>query len=329
MRNLRKLLTGLTVPQQYVCVSLEDFHDPLLVFLSAGANVKPLNVSSTHLFLGYKPLLIAVTCSSEDVQSVMQDQVELHFIEKSVFEKQCVTNVFNFRKSALAKVVLKKMFTQTIGKGQLVLYQGSYGEHRFISTFHQFVNRQREKVRKQAPNNVSLPGNLYEQVRIAYAIPRIVSLITLSKDDKMNMFPTDLHGPMGDAFYVSSLRRGGEANDQVEKIGKLALSLMPVNEYRSVYGLGKNHMQKMKSFSTFPVCKRKSRLLHLPLPASVLRYKELELSTSFDAGIHRIHIYKVLHGEKVKEDEDTLAHIHQYYAQWRIDRGIPTEMYLR
>jgi hypothetical protein len=79
-------------------------------------------------------------------------------------------------------------------------------------------------------------------------------------------------------------------------------------------------MQELKSFSAFRLCGRKSKLLHLPLPASVLQYMELELFTSFDAGIHRIHLYRILHTEKVK-DGLTLAHIHQYYAQWRIDHG--------
>jgi flavin reductase (DIM6/NTAB) family NADH-FMN oxidoreductase RutF len=328
MRNLKKLLTGLTVPQQYVCVSLEDLHDPPQVFLSTGANGEPLNVTSNHLFLGYKPLLIGIFCPSSEGFLAMQDHVELRFIQKSVFEKECPANASNCVRSFLAKVDLKKIFSQKLDDSHFVLYQGYYAQHRFISKFHQFINRQREKVRKEAPNNVALPGNLYDQVRIAYAIPRIVSLITLSEGEKMNMFPTDLHGPLGGVFYVSSLRHGGEANKQVEKAKKLVLSFMPVSEYRSVYSLGKNHMRQMKGFSTFRLCGSKSKLLQLPLPASVLRYMELELFTSFDAGIHRIHIYKILHAEKVK-DGATLAHIHQYYAQWRINRRLPLNMHLR
>ncbi|MEX2231750.1 MAG: hypothetical protein WD824_06305, partial [Cyclobacteriaceae bacterium] len=177
-------------------------------------------------------------------------------------------------------------------------------------------------------NNVRLPGNLYDQVRIAYAVPRKIALITVCDGNKMNMFPTDLHGPFGKKFYISSLRKGGKANLQVEQTRKLILSFMPVNEYRAVYALGKNHMKDMKDFDEFSILNEPSAILKLPIPSAALHYKELELIDSFDAGIHRIHFYKNVHNEKITNGL-TLAHIHQYYAQWRIDHKLPVNMRLR
>jgi hypothetical protein len=49
---------------------------------------------------------------------------------------------------------------------------------------------------------------------------------------------------------------------------------------------------------------------------------------SFDAGIHRIHVYENVHEEMVSQGK-TLSHIHQFYAQWRYDRGIQTTWLLR
>jgi hypothetical protein len=324
-RYLKKLLTGLTVPQQYVCLSLEDFSDPLSVFLSGEGLGQSLDVTSHHLFVGYKPLIIAIVFSAGIDTLPGLEQVRLDFVHRE--SKRNSWKVSSDSKNCLATVTARRIFSKSLNHQQIVFYEGDYGSHRFINRFHQLINNLREKLRKDTPNNVSLPGNLYDQVRIAYAVPRIIALISLCQGNKMNMFPTDLHGPAGDAFYISSLRHGGKANSQVEHAGKLVLSFMPVEEYKTVYTLGKNHMQDMQAEDKFPASGR-SAFLNLPIPASVLYYKELELIDSVDAGIHRIHFYKVLHAEKVR-DGQTLAHIHQYYAQWRIDRNLPVNMRLR
>jgi flavin reductase (DIM6/NTAB) family NADH-FMN oxidoreductase RutF len=144
----------------------------------------------------------------------------------------------------------------------------------------------------------------------------------------MNMFPTDLHGPCGDNFYISSLRRGGKANDQVEQSRKVAVSFVPVEQNKSVYSFGKNHMQEMQSFSMFTLSSQSSSSFNIPLPAGTLRYKELEQFSSFDAGIHRIHFYRCVHTAHVQNGR-TLSHIHQYYAQWMSDNRIAVNMYFR
>ena len=62
-----------------------------------------------------------------------------------------------------------------------------------------------------------LPDNLYKQVQIAYSIPRNISLITVGQNDRFNLFPTDLHGPVNEDHYIISLRHEGKACQQVMK----------------------------------------------------------------------------------------------------------------
>src|SRR5690606_31788585 len=143
-----------------------------------------------------------------------------------------------------------------------------------------------------------------------------------------NMFPTELHGPCGDKYYVSSLRHGGKASQHVERTGRLLLAFMPAGDFQLVYGLGKDHMRAPRAYSEVLVLTGSSGTLGLPVPASALRYKELEVIDSFDRGIHRVYMYNVV-GEQFLQQGSTLAHIHQYYAQWRTNRNIPTEIYLR
>ncbi len=318
---MKKLLSGLTIPQQYVCISLEDFRRPLSVFLTGAEGDRHLDVSNTHLFIGYRPLILAIVFADGQEAVSAANIIELSFVDQELDSPEP-------NRACVARLQARKIRTRAVGRHTIVFYEGTHGGHRFISGFHQFINNQRERLRRDAPGNVSLPGNLHDQVRIAYSVPRIIALITISEGGLMNMFPTDLHGPCGNKYYVSSLRHGGKASQQVERTRKLLLAFMPARDFQLVYGLGKNHMRDPRPYSEFLVLSGNSATLKLPVPASALRYKELEVIDSFDRGIHRVYIYNVV-GEQSLQQGNTLAHIHQYYAQWRIDQNIPTEIYLR
>jgi hypothetical protein len=330
LSRLRKFLTGLTIPQEYVCVPLEDFQQPLRIFLTLSKNDFSLEVTASHVFLGYKPLIIAITLpSSENALTVIrhEDYVCLNFSQHP-FTRNYRWNGFFSNKLCVARLVLKKIREKEVDGNHVIFYEGHYGEHSFLNSWHQFVNRQRHRMRKDVSGNVGLNGNLYDQVRIAYAVPRIIPLITITDGHLLNMFPTDLHGPIGSEFYMSSLRKGGKANAQVEQHKKLALSRIDVADFKIAYLLGKNHMQDLRATSSFTSAKQSSRINNIPLPAAVLSYRELNQIESFDVGIHKIHLYENVHEESVHNGM-TLSHIHQFYAQWRSDHNIPTNMRLR
>jgi flavin reductase (DIM6/NTAB) family NADH-FMN oxidoreductase RutF len=311
IRNqIKKLITGLTIPQEYICV--DGLHSPLTVFLLS--QNKKINVTDSHLFLGYKPLIIGLPSLADSTEIINQRQIVLHFEYNGI---------------VLAKLVLEKVGEKILGNRILLLFRGNHGEQHFLSNTHQWINRQRANWRVNAPNNVSLPGNLIDQVRIAYSIPRIISVITTSDGELLNMFPTDLHGPISEKYYAGSLRAGGFANEQVEKYKKIVISKVKISFYRQAYALGKNHMQPLRELSRFDVYTERSAIFGFPLPVAVTQYMEMEKIDSFEEGIHRIHLYEVKSDQVVQSGQSALAHIHQYYAQWRLDRQIETQMLLR
>ena len=326
---IKKLLTGLTVPQQYVCVALEELTPSLSITLTTKKN-SVIDVTGSHLFIGYKPLIIGLVFKREeqDHTKVMnEDLICLNFHDQT-FLVDKTWNGFSTNTRCIARLLLKKITEKNAGGHTIIFYEGVDGGHSFISPIHQFIQQQREKLNKKDPNNVSLSGKLHDMVRIAYAVPRIISLITLQEGELMNMFPTDLHGHVSENFYISSLRKGGRANDQVTRTGKLVISEIDITHFNLAYSLGKNHMQKMRPIEYFDCASRVSQVFGIPLPTSALRYTELNRIESFDVGIHQIHLYEKANTKHVKEGK-TLSHIHQFYAQWRIDHNIPTKMWLR
>lgn len=329
--QLKKLVTGLTFPQEYCCLELEKLQHPLWVFLTLKNQNFLMEVTKSHLFLGYKPLIIGLSCTlNGQDHNVLKDQDQICLsLGENKFEANRTWHDFPTNQTSVARLVLRKTGERALNDQAILFYEGEYGEHSFLNLLQQFVNRQREKLQKRLPNNVSLPGNLVDQVRIAYAIPRIISIITVSDGSLINMFPTDLHGPVGDRGYVGSLRIGGMANDQVENYKRIVLSVVEASSYKQTYSLGKNHMAKLREEERFSIHHERSDVFNFPLPAIVVRYLELKLIESLDHGIHRIHLYEVVHQKEVRQNMTALAHIHQYYAQWRIDQGLQTPLFFR
>jgi flavin reductase (DIM6/NTAB) family NADH-FMN oxidoreductase RutF len=233
------------------------------------------------------------------------------------------------QKGAIAMLHLKKIKEQEAGDETILYYEGVKGSHRFISSFHQFIIQMYNRLYQKRPGNVFLPGNLYKQVQIAYSIPRNISLVTAGQNDLFNLFPTDLHGPVSEDHYIISLRHDGKACQQVLNTGSILLTQVHSDFYKTVYALGKNHMQEMKVKENYPFADGVSARLQLPLPQSALFYRELELRDSFIHGIHRVMLFKTLYRQRFQDTPSTLAHIHNVYATWRQNNRLPGNYLLR
>jgi hypothetical protein len=320
-RRIRKMLSGLSIPQQYLCTSLESFRNPLNITATSKSRLQTFPIEP--VFVGYKPLIFAIA----DERLSSEEKLCLTF-HHGDFRPDVTWNGYSSVKDAVAKILIERISLEFKNFKDVALFSGVVGQHSFIGNFHQQANRFRELLRPERMGNVGLPGNLHDMVRIAYSIPRIIALVSVASERSMNLFPTDLHGKLNDEFYVSSLRIGGKAQQQVERIRKVVIAEVNSKSFKDVYSLGKNHMKDPDGFQSFKLNGEMSEYLNYPLPADVLRYHELEVCDFADVGIHRIYFYKILNSKEISAGP-TLAHIHQYYAQWRKDHGAETEYLLR
>lgn len=321
VKNILTRFNGLHYRQEYLCVAKESFQNPIHAYLVREGHVIKDNITNKHLFIGYSPLIFALTASNLDEPS---SNIEILFSQQS-FQPN---DVFETR-DALARLSLRLIQQQKIDNDQIHYYEGVKGQHLFLSRFHQSIIGLNNEIYNRKKGNVFLDNNLYRQVQIAYSIPRIISLVTVSSGGLYNLFPTDLHGAVNEQYYISSLRHGGEACQQVEDAEKIVISQVHSDIYKTVYGLGKNHMQELKSKENFVFSELESKFFGLPLPRSTLKYDELSLRESFDYGIHKLLLYKIVSNEKINNDASTLAHIHNCYATWRHRHGLPGNYLLR
>jgi flavin reductase (DIM6/NTAB) family NADH-FMN oxidoreductase RutF len=322
VKKILNKLNGLHYPQEYLCISKESFQHPLHVYLAEGRRILE-DITNKHLFTGYCPLIFALNSSPIDRRN-LPDKIDIIFSQHSRQPNEILE-----KKDAIALLSLQLIRRQSAGDNEIVYYEGIKGKHRFLSLFHQHIISLNNRLYNKKPGNVFLHNNLYKQVQIAYAVPRTISLITVSDGNLFNLFPTDLHGPVNDQYYVSSLRHEGKACKQVEHAGRVVISQMHCDIYKSVYALGKNHMQDLETKDDFPFGVSSSLIFQLPLPQSALCYRELELLESFEHGIHKLLLYKILSSQIIRDQQATLAHVHNVYATWRHNKGLAGNYLLR
>jgi hypothetical protein len=308
---LKRWITGVSIPQEYVCLAVDEIKDGFQLFVTSDIHkTHPVE----HVFVGYLPLIIGLVYSSGDPSLESQQEVVLQLRTEAITDQGTIR--------------LQKRTAYVCGERRIIFYEGKSGHHRLISKMHQQINSSLANRKSKTDDFIQLTGNGYEQVRIAYALPRKISLISLGDSSAMNVFPTDLHGPVGAEHYASSLRLSGRACQQVSSQRKIALSDVPVETFREVYAMGGNHQKEMRPAENFELLPARSSTFGIPLPINACSYVELEVVDTFDHGIHRIFIYRMVNRVKLK-DGSLLAHIHNYALQWRMNRGLKTHFVVR
>jgi len=312
-RKILNRLNGLYYKQEYLCTPLEEFQQPLYVYFCLDDKIIE-DVSKKHLFIGYKPVLIAITNRSRGAN------LTLLFSEE---ELSLNTNI-NLH-SALAYLSLKEI--EHLAIDGIKIFEGINVRHSFISRGQQFALDIYNRLFNNKPGNVYLESNLFKQVQLAYTVPRKICLITIADNGLYNLFPTDLHGEI-EGRYIISLRTGGKACQQVEQTKKILLSDIDVQFYKEIYALGKNHMKDTRAYSNFSFS-GSSGIFGIPIPEYAISYKELELTGSHIHGIHTLLQFKIIDEKQLSLKANTLAHIHNLYATWRHHKNIETTYYLR
>jgi hypothetical protein len=327
-RSISKVLFGLSVPQEYICLAREKLTQPFSSYLTGNDYGFCQDITTEHLFLGYKPVIIGIPINAANSNIIHKHKEFCLSVSSENFDLNSKWRGFATSRKSIARLILKKVDIIDLKSTAIAVFCADHGEHSFISTFHQSINEMKQRMKATKKDFISLEGNLADQVRIAYAIPRVVSLSTLlDENGNMNMFPTDLHGYIGDTFYASSLRVGGKANDQVSSIKQIVLSDIDPEHFREVYALGKNHMKDPQPVSALDV-QGTSERFRIPLPKKAIGYRELLAERFIDIGIHRVYFYRVIN-DVSNTSTNRLTHFHQYAAQWRDDHGLQTPSLIR
>ena len=313
---LKQLILGQELPQEYICLNAQDLDLHMEIMAKWELEDQLWDVKNEHILLGYKPLIIGIR-------------------EKIIGEKKIgsvlIMNWLNFdlnHEKPTAVLSLRLTMKIACNSEIFCVFEGIKGTHQLIKKRYQLGYQLREYFLNRPASQLPLKGNLYDQVRIAYAYPRLISLISLAKQGKMNMFPTDLNGPVGEKSYILSLRSAGKAYAQLCEVGKCLLAHMESDQYKKVYQLGKNHMQELKDKKCFDFETYSSRF-GFPVPHKIVEYRELTVQKEWKIGIHTLLFCQVNAHYCNPNAQSKLAHVHSFYLRWLQNQGKSTKLLVR
>src|SRR5215216_6073633 len=130
LKKILNKLNGLHYTQEYLCFANESFLQPLHVYLIDNGKVAK-DITKLHSFVGYSPLIIALP--SFLLTDASQETMHIGFSRGPLKE-----NVPFPEKDAIAELVLRKIDQQAINENVILFYEGIKGNHRFVSSLHQF-----------------------------------------------------------------------------------------------------------------------------------------------------------------------------------------------
>ncbi len=317
-KELKRILSGFTLPQEYLCVRQNEFVEPLKVFASDNSLKNKVDITSHHLLVGYKPLLIAIDSQYlNEIKINPQDGLHLSFCtEKNI---------------KLAELSLKFIKQLDLVPVTCLIYEGVRGVHSFTNNFHKWFNYIYYQLTGDKKKNIFLDGNLYDQVKIAYSIPRLIFVASVGSNGLYNVFPTDLSGQISHANFIISLRTKGKANEQIENEGKCMVAKIDANYFSEVYNIGKNHMHDLSDINELGIRlgEESSAFFNLPVPFGAIEYFELKKIDKFEVGIHTIHFFRIINSARLSSSNSFLMHIHRDYAEWRRKNDIKTNYLIR
>ncbi|CAN5391179.1 hypothetical protein BH10BAC2_BH10BAC2_47830 [soil metagenome] len=321
LKRVLQKFNGFYYSREYICLPLEQHTFPLQVLLVRESKVVK-DITAMQVMVGISPLIIALP-SLEEVDQENWQHIYTVYSNSSIKEGATVSN-----DKIVGSLQLEKIKNQKVGDFFIYYFEGIVGKHRFIPHINQIINRFYNSFYNRSKGNIFLKGNLYTQLQVAYSVPKIIALITVGCNDLYNLLPTDQHGQINNEYYIITLRKAGNACKQALDAGKIVLSNVYAGYYKEVYAFGKNHMQPLKEIDSFDFSGDRTQILNYPLPKHVIAYRELELAESFEHGIHRIFLFRILAYKKNIADLPVLSCIHNAYATWRFKQHLPCNHFL-
>lgn len=171
--------------------------------------------------------------------------------------------------------------------------------------------------RWRAPNSdVRMTARDVHAMCVFYICPRPVGLVAVAQGDGGNIFPMNLMGPVGKDHFAFALNTARAATSLVERVGRIALSNVPLEQSSLAFGLAKNHRKDCVEWSEFPFATKRSSALGFPVPGFSLGVRELEIEAVQKMGSHTLFLARTIRTEHWA-DEPEFFMVHGIYQGWR------------
>lgn len=152
---------------------------------------------------------------------------------------------------------------------------------------------------------------------VSFIRPHPVMLVSVAEGSGGNVFPMNLMGELGPGRLAFALKASRRAAPLVERVGRAALSNIPVSQASFAFRLASNHFKDSIAWDDLPFDTKRSTMFDIPIPAFASRVREVAIQRVHPIGSHTLFVARLEHDERVARTAD-LCVIHGFYQAWRL-----------
>jgi flavin reductase (DIM6/NTAB) family NADH-FMN oxidoreductase RutF len=147
-----------------------------------------------------------------------------------------------------------------------------------------------------------------------YIVVRPVFLVGVRHEERRDLFPMDLVGPLSSGEYLLALRATSPAVALIEASRRIAMSSAPAELLDAVYALGSRHRQPAHDPGQPDLPTSSSPLFGLPVLDRAGLVRELRVERVERIGSHVLFIARIEHESGHASRQ--LAHLSETYIEW-------------
>ncbi|HZP06249.1 MAG TPA: hypothetical protein VFB43_15220 [Terracidiphilus sp.] len=152
---------------------------------------------------------------------------------------------------------------------------------------------------------------------VAFIRPHPIALGSIQGDSGGNIFPMNLMGELSDSHFAFALKDSRRPAHFIERLGRLALSNIPLSLCSTAFQLAANHKKESIDWGQLPFPLSESSTLRIPVPAAAGRVRELCVEQIHKLGSHTLFIARIL-SDELRFDVPQAHAIHGFYQHWRL-----------
>ena len=173
-------------------------------------------------------------------------------------------------------------------------------------------------LRDRNPRNVKMvPAELFAKF-VLFSAPRPVVLVSHERGGRSNLFPMDLVGEAGPPCFLLGLHRTSPAIPSMLEAGRLAVSSVPLDWKKTVFGLGRNHREA--TVDDLPIPTVPSPAFGIPVPEGALTVRELKIERAAEIGSHVLFVTTTESLERRAEGLQ-MCHTHAFHQTFLKRQG--------
>jgi flavin reductase (DIM6/NTAB) family NADH-FMN oxidoreductase RutF len=304
---IRRLAFGNTLLPQEFFLGMPDPQPEIAVWLHGMGS--PIDVTCLHSMACAAPFTVCIAFDGDRGNGAQTfENLSLRFCER------------NGRMQILGEIGLKWTTTISVSGRKLVFFEAKTSTNYCmpqIRLWTHYLLHFYSNLGKADTPGMKMTFLERRAAMVMFICPHPVSLVSLSDDAGGNIFPMNIMGDLGGGYFGFGLKESRRAAHLVERVGRIAVSSLPLSQGHLAYQLAVNHTKEFIEWDQLSFETKLSSTFGIPIPVFAQRVREMEIRKVKSVGSHTFFVAQIIRDETFSRGLE-LCVVHGFYQAWRL-----------